>query len=94
MQNEVRERALRELKQPLQEMPIRDLATLTSERHMLTTLARTTGQGMALLDELWSSDVTEMRAAALIEQAQGEIAHEFAEAERKRQQRRTGRRRR
>jgi hypothetical protein len=49
---------------------------------------------MALLDELWSSDVTELRALALIEQAQTDIAHEFAEAARKKQRRSTGGRRR
>jgi len=54
---------------------------------MLTNLARQTGKGMALLDELWSSDVTEMRAAALIEAAQHDISAEYAEAERKRQSR-------
>lgn len=53
---------------------------------MLTTLARSTGQSLSkMLDEMWSSDVTEMRAASLIEQAQTEIAEQFAEAERKRQ---------
>jgi hypothetical protein len=61
---------------------------------MLTSLARQTGKGMALLDELWSSDVTELRALALIEQAQTDIAHEFAEAARKKQRRSTGGRRR
>jgi len=54
---------------------------------MLTNLARQTGKGMALLDELWSSDVTEMRAAALIETAQSDISAEYTEAERKRQSR-------
>jgi hypothetical protein len=61
---------------------------------MLTSLARQTGRSLAtLLDELWSSDITEMRAASLIEQAQHEIVNEFAEAERKRQKRARGRRR-
>lgn len=60
---------------------------------MLASLARQTGRGMTLLDELWSSDVTELRAAALIEQAQHEITQEFAEAERRRARRSTGRRR-
>jgi hypothetical protein len=45
------------------------------------------------LDELWSSDVTELRAAALIEAAQHEISAAFLEQERKKQNR-TGRRRR
>ena len=60
---------------------------------MLTSLARQTGRGMALLDELWSSDVTELRANALIEAAQQEISAELAEQERKKQ-RRVGHRRR
>lgn len=59
---------------------------------MLTQLGRQTGKGTALLDELWSSDVTEMRASALIEQVQHEITQEYAEQERKRQTKR-GRRR-
>jgi len=37
------------------------------------------------LDELWSSDVTALRAASLIEAAQHELSAEFAEQERKRQ---------
>jgi hypothetical protein len=45
-----------------------------------------------MLDSLWSSDVTEMRAASLIDAAQREIADQYAEAERKRKSR-TGRRR-
>jgi hypothetical protein len=94
VQNETRERAIRDLQRPLTALPIKDLATLAGERHLLTSLARQTGQSLAtLLDALWSSDITEMRAAALIEQAQHEIAQEFAEQERKRARRSTGRRR-
>lgn len=59
---------------------------------MLTSLARETGKGMALLDELWSSDITELRAGALIEMAQHAIAAEHAEADRKKQNRTRGRR--
>jgi hypothetical protein len=55
---------------------------------MLTGLAKQTGKGMALLDELWSSDVTELRAASLIESVQAEIAAEYAEQERKKANRR------
>jgi hypothetical protein len=49
-----------------------------------------------LLDALWSSEVTEYRAAGLIGLAQQQIAEEFAARERKareRSTRRTGRRR-
>lgn len=55
---------------------------------MLTMLGKQTGRGLALLDELWSSDVTELRALALIEQVQHEIAAEHAEQARKKQKRR------
>jgi hypothetical protein len=57
---------------------------------MLIQLTKQTGR--PILDELWSSDVTELRAAALVEQAQQAIAQEFLDQERKKQQR-VGRRR-
>jgi hypothetical protein len=47
-----------------------------------------------LLDRLWSSDVTNYRAAAAVEQAAIDIATEMAEAEAKRKQTKIGRRRR
>ena len=91
--NETREKTLRELQVPLEKMKQRDLATLTGEAHWLATLARETGQSLsAMLDTLWSSDVTEMRAASLIDAAQREIAEAYAEQERKRKTK-TGRRR-
>jgi len=39
---------------------------------------------MQTLDELWSSEVTELRAAALISAAQQTIANAYDEAARKR----------
>ena len=92
VQNETRERALKDLETPLNQLPIKELATLTSERHMLISLAQQTGRGLALLDELWSSDVTELRAAAVVSAAQTALAHEHAEHERKKANR-SGRRR-
>jgi hypothetical protein len=64
---------------------------------MLTGLSREMGRTLdELLDALWSSEVTEYRAAGLIGLAQQQIAEEFAARERKareRSTRRTGRRR-
>jgi hypothetical protein len=76
---------------------VKELATLTGERHFLVSLSKTLGRSLTdLLDTLWSSDVTEYRAAGLIEIAQQQIAEEFAERERdakERKGRRFGRRR-
>ena len=91
--NETRERVLRELKIPLEKMKQKDLATLTGELHWLATMAKDKGESLStMLDDLWSSDVTEMRAASIIDAAQREIAEAYAEAERKRKSR-IGRRR-
>jgi len=54
---------------------------MTNERHWLINLA---GGRMQTLDELWSSEVTELRAAALISAAQQTIANAYDEAARKR----------
>lgn len=90
--NETRTRALKLLATPLEQTPIADLATMTGERHFLTEKATAMGMGLSeLLERLWSSDVTELRAAALVSQAQREIGDEIAERKRKQQQR--GRRR-
>ncbi len=81
------------MKIPLEKMKQRELATLTSEAHWLAGMAKETGQSLShMLDSLWSSDVTEMRAASLIDAAQREIAEQYAEAERRRKSK-TGRRR-
>lgn len=76
-------------------MPVKELATLTGEHHHLITLSKDLGMPYsALLDALWSSDVTAYRAAALVEAAQQDVAQEFAERKRAREQkhRRRGRR--
>lgn len=83
--NETRERVLRELATPLEQMKVKDLATLTGEMKFLTSLSRELGMLLDdLLDRLWSSDVTAYRAAALVDQAALDIAQEFAEREAKR----------
>lgn len=64
------------------------------EAKFLVTLSKELGIPLdELLDRLWSSDVTNYRAAALVEQAAQEIAAEFAEKEAKRNRGRLGRRR-
>jgi hypothetical protein len=88
LENETRERALASLEIPLAEMPRLDLATMASERLLLVTTAKAAGRGLnQLLDELWSSDVTEMRAASLVEAAQKELVDEHYERERKKNSR-------
>jgi hypothetical protein len=76
------------LQTPIHQTAIPELATLTSERHTLIELSRHLGIPFdALLDQLWSSEVTEYRAAALISLAQQQIASEFAAKEQAKQQR-------
>lgn len=62
----------------------------------MVSLSRELGRPLSeLLDTLWSSDVTEYRAANLISMAQQEVSSEFYERERKKQERKgRGRRRR
>lgn len=94
--NETRERALKMLGVSLRETPVKELATLTGEMYFLIALSKELGRPLGdLLDTLWSSDVTEYRAANLISLAQMEVSEEFAERERKARERKgRGRRRR
>jgi hypothetical protein len=78
----------------MERLPLRDLATLSSEDAFFLGLAEARGATPAELGyRLWASELTTLRARALIEAAQGEIAREIAEKEAKRKQRKPGRRR-
>lgn len=97
MANETRERALKALQTPLEQLPVRELATLAGEEAMLLGLAAEYGIPPGELGQrLWSSEFTLIRARALVERAQHEIAREHAEAEARKERergRRAGRRR-
>lgn len=83
--NETRERALKELQTPLKDLKVKDLAVLTGETKWLTELSIKLGMPLStMLDTLWSSEVTDYRAAAMVEAAAQDIAQEFAEREAKR----------
>ena len=91
--NQTRLRTLDLLERTLEETPPDELALLTNERHMLIGLSKALGQSFdVLLDTLYSSDVVQYRAAALVEHVQHEIAVEQAERKAKQRSRRPGRR--
>lgn len=76
---------------------MRDLALLTSELAFIRSLATELG---ATVDELgrrlWSSELTEARAAAMVRSAAHDVAKQFAKAEAEKQRnrpQRAGRRR-
>jgi len=92
--NETRDLALKNSQIELHHMKVADLAVLLSDRMTLHAMsADGLGTVEELKDRLWSSELTEYRAASLVREAATQIRDGMARAKQERQRARTGRRR-